>query len=66
MATHFAKRVEKLSKDDAGRVSAAFRLAVGREPTKAEAEVLAKHATEFGLTSACRLVLNLNEFAFVD
>ncbi|MEO2091235.1 MAG: DUF1553 domain-containing protein, partial [Gemmataceae bacterium] len=66
MAAHFAKRVEKLAADDAGRVAVAFRLAVGREPTKTEAEVLTKHAAEFGLTSACRLVLNLNEFAFVD
>jgi hypothetical protein len=66
MAAHFAKRVEVLAADDAGRVSAAFRVAVGREPTKTEAEVLTAHAKSHGLASACRLVLNLNEFAFVD
>ena len=66
MAKHFAARVEKLAADDAGRVSAAFKLAVGRDPTATEAEVLAKHATAHGLASACRLILNLNEFAFAD
>ncbi len=66
MAAHFAKRVEALAADDAGRVSAAFRLAVGREPTASEAAVLTQHAADHGLASACRLVLNLNEFAFVD
>ncbi len=66
MARHFAERCEKLAKDDAGRVRAAFRLAVGREATEKEAEALAKHAKEFGLASACRVILNLNEFAFVD
>ena len=66
MAKHFAERCEKLAKDDVGRVKAAFRLAVGREATEKEAEALAKHAKEFGLASACRVILNLNEFAFVD
>ena len=66
MAKHFAERVEKLATDDDGRVREAFRLAIGREPTAKEAELLAKHAKEFGLASACRLILNLNEFAFVD
>src|SRR5688572_9832431 len=36
MARHFAARVEKLGADDAGRVSAAFRLAVGRDPSARE------------------------------
>ena len=66
MAKHFAERVEKLATDDAVRVKEAFRLAVGRDATANEAELLAKHAKEHGLPSACRAILNLNEFAFVD
>ena len=66
MAKHFAARVEKLAADDAGRVKEAFKLAIGREPTAKEAELLAKHAKDHGLPSACRAILNLNEFAFVD
>jgi hypothetical protein len=66
MAKHFAARVEKLAADDAGRVREAFRLAIGREPSVKEAQLLAEHAKEHGLASACRAILNLNEFAFVD
>jgi hypothetical protein len=66
MAKHFATRVEKLATDDTGRVREAFRLAIGRDASEKEAELLAKHAKEHGLASACRAILNLNEFAFVD
>lgn len=66
MAGHFAARVERLADDDAGRVTAAFRLALGREPSAAEGAALVAYAKEHGLANACRVVLNLNEFAFVD
>jgi mono/diheme cytochrome c family protein len=66
MAKHFAARVEKLAADDGGRVAAAFRLAVGREPSAAERDALAAYAKEHGLANACRVLLNLNEFVFVD
>jgi mono/diheme cytochrome c family protein len=66
MARHFAARVEGLAADDAGRVAAAVRLALGREPTAAERDALAAYATEHGLANACRVILNLNEFIFVD
>ncbi len=66
MAKHFSERVQKLAADDTERVAVAFRLAVGRDATAKEAELLAKHAKDHGLASACRAILNLNEFAFVD
>ncbi|MBA4065382.1 MAG: hypothetical protein C0501_17050 [Isosphaera sp.] len=66
MAKHFAARVEKLAAEDAGRVAAAVRLALGRDPTAKEAEALTAYAKEHGLANACRVVLNLNEFVFVD
>ncbi len=66
MAKHFAARVEKLAADDSGRVAAAFRLALGRVPTDAERDSLAVYAKEYGLANACRVILNLNEFVFVD
>src|SRR5581483_99776 len=66
MAKHFAARVEKLAADDAGRIAAAFRLALGREPTAKETEALTAYAKEYGLANACRVILNLNEFVFVD
>jgi hypothetical protein len=50
----------------AGNLNMAFRLAIGREPTASEAKVLEQYAKEHGLANACRVVLNLNEFVFVD
>jgi len=66
MAKHFAARVEKLGATDAERMTAAYRLALGRAPTAKERDRLAAYAKEFGLANACRVVLNLNEFVFVD
>jgi mono/diheme cytochrome c family protein len=47
-------------------VSSAFRLAIGREPTAAERTALADYCLKHGLENTCRIILNLNEFAFVD
>jgi hypothetical protein len=66
MAKHFAERVQGLGESDAARVEAAFRLALGRAASRAEHEALTAYAKEFGLTNACRVILNLNEFMFVD
>ncbi len=66
MAKHFAARVEKLAPDDAGRVTAAVRLAFGRAPSPKELDALVAYAKEHGLANACRVILNLNEFVFVD
>jgi hypothetical protein len=62
MAKHLAARVEKA--DDPA--SAAFRLAVGRSPTTRERDALAGYAKQHGLANACRVILNLNEFVFID
>jgi cytochrome c553 len=57
-AKHLAER--------AGGVASAFRLALGREPTAAEQTAMEAYAKEHGLANACRVILNLNEFVFVD
>ena len=66
MAQHFAVRVEKLGDTDADRVTVAVRLALGRDPSAKERDALTAYAKEFGLANACRVILNLNEFVFVD
>ncbi|HJZ60400.1 MAG TPA: DUF1553 domain-containing protein, partial [Gemmataceae bacterium] len=66
MAGHFAERVEKIAPDDTGRVTAAVRLALGRDPTKAGLDALVAYTKEHGLPNTCRVILNLNEFVFVD
>lgn len=67
MAARFAARVER----EAGpgveaRVIRAFALALQRKPTEAEREALSGHTERHGLASTCRLLMNLNEFVFVD
>jgi hypothetical protein len=66
MAKHFAARVEKIGDTNAERITAAYWLALGRSPTAKEHDALATYAKEFGLANACRVILNLNEFVFVD
>jgi hypothetical protein len=66
MAEHFAERVEKTSGDLSGRLAAAYRLALGREPTAEEGRVLIDYARKHGLANVCRLILNTNEFSFID
>jgi hypothetical protein len=66
MAKHFAVRVQKLADDFPGRMTAAYRIALGRDPTVGERDVLVAYAKEHGMANACRVILNLNEFVFVD
>lgn len=67
MAKHFAERVERaVGTDLAQQAAHALRLALSRSPSTEETAALAGHVRRHGLANACRLVLNLNEFAFVD
>jgi hypothetical protein len=64
---HLAARLEKERPGDrAGQVTLLHSLALGRAPTDDEAKTLHEHASKHGLASACRVVLNANEFVFVD
>jgi hypothetical protein len=65
MAKHLAARVEKAS-GPAEQVTAAFRLALVRNPSPTERDALADYTKAHGLANACRLILNLNEFVFAD
>ncbi len=66
MSEHLAARAAKASPDVAGQLRAVYRLALGREPTAKESVALADYARKHGLANACRLVLNTNEFLFVN
>ncbi len=66
MAKHFAARVAQPGTELPAQLTAAFRLAVGRTPTPDELTGLVAYAKEYGLPNACRVILNLNEFVFVD
>lgn len=64
---HFAARVEREHPaDHARQVERAHALALGRSPTAAVSAELADYARTHGLPALCRVLLNLNEFAFID
>ncbi|MSR31171.1 MAG: DUF1553 domain-containing protein [Gemmataceae bacterium] len=48
------------------RVTAGFRLALGRSPTPGEQKELSAFTQQHGLAALARVLFNLNEFAFVD
>jgi len=66
MARQFAARLERISQDPAQQVEMGFRLALARKPSAAEAGELLRYRQEQGLSSTCRVLLNLNEFTFID
>ena len=65
-AEHFAQRLRDLSEDPSGQIDAAYRLALARPPRDDERRMLVDYTDVHGLANACRLILNLNEFVFVD
>jgi len=66
MAQHFAERTAQSGAEPATQITNAFRIAFQRTPTDAERDELTRYAQQHGLANTCRLVLNLNEFVFVD
>jgi hypothetical protein len=63
---HLATRLTRPGSDVRSQVREAFALILNREPTASEAEELTNHAAKRGLANACRVLLNSNEFMFVD
>jgi hypothetical protein len=58
--------LEQASCESTERIQQAFHIALSRLPTAAEAAALGDFVDQFGLAYACRVILNLNEFVFVD
>ncbi len=63
---YFARRLEAMRPDLDGRIEMAYRLAFGRAPTREEQTAVAGYARRHGLANACRVLLNANEFLFID
>ncbi len=66
MEQYFAKSIEAEGGELSTQVEKAFLKALGRPATPAELQALTGYAKTHGLSNCCRLLLNLNEFAFVD
>ena len=70
-ARHFAERVKRESgADPASRIRRAFQVALGRDPRPEETQrarrLLEESSSGDGLTALCRVLLNSNEFVYID
>jgi hypothetical protein len=63
---HFAERVGEMGKTLPAQLTAAYELALGRKPTSEEAKGLTEYAAKYGMANTCRVILNSNEFIFVN
>ena len=61
-----AKRLEREADSPKAQVDRLFRLVYHREPAPDESRLVSQLASEHGLANACRVVLNSNEFLFVN
>jgi hypothetical protein len=66
MAEHFADRLRRESSDLKTQIQNSYRWSFGRDPQQAELDEMMAYTVQFGLENMCRLMFNLNEFAFVD
>lgn len=66
MAKHFAERVTKEADGLEAQVKRGFELTLSRPPTSDELTPLVDYAKKEGLENTCRVLMNLNEFSFVD
>ncbi len=69
MARHFAQRVESETGSNAPpteKIRRALTLALQRPPSPTELATLEPYTARHGLAATCRVILNLNEFVFVD
>ena len=66
MSRQFAARVRSERDTLREQIDLALRLAVGRPGELEDLDALVRYAEQHGLEQTCRVVLNLNEFLFVD
>ncbi len=65
-AEHLAARAVAKSPEPAGQIVAVYEMLLNRTPTEKEQMAVAAYATRHGLANTCRVLLNSNEFLFVD
>src|SRR5215472_9801579 len=63
---HIAARLEKSAADWDGRIRIAYELILGRPATSHEVDLVSDYARRHGLANAVRMLLNSNEFMFVN
>ena len=66
-SVHFAARLQREAGDEpAAQMRLAWRLALCREPTEVELAQMLQFREQESLAQVCRVILNLNEFAYPD
>jgi hypothetical protein len=66
-ARHFAERLRReAGPDEADRIELAYRLALARKPKPAERDAMLSFLKSGTLEEMCRVILNLNEFAYAN
>ena len=63
---HFAERVALAGPDLGQQIEAAYYLALARAPTGEELAAVRAYALKHGMANVCRLLLNSNEFMFLN
>jgi len=63
---HIAAHLSAESDNEEGWIESAFRLILLRYPIEAERKQFISYAKRHGLTNACQLLLNSNEFLYLD
>ena len=63
---HLAERIEGMTSEPGGQIDALYNLSLNRAPTEDERRDVGAYARKHGLPNACRLILNSNEFMFVN
>jgi hypothetical protein len=63
---HLADRAARCASDLAGQIRVVYQLTLQRLPTERETQALKEYAAKYGLANACRIILNSNEFMFVN
>jgi hypothetical protein len=63
---HLAARVANVSGNLEKQIEALYQLVLERPPERVELKDLKNYATAHGMANACRVLLNSNEFMFVD
>lgn len=66
VSEYLAARAAKAGADGPAQIRAIYRFTVSREPTPRETQLLSDYLAKYGLANACRVVLNGNEFMFVN
>ena len=63
---HLAARLARISPKVEKQVAMLYQLSLDRAPTANEVRMLKSYAAKNGMANACRVILNSNEFMFVN